>query len=83
MNMKPLEGSWQKQSAMEAAQNRVMDALEANRTPKASDLKTGRLCESCHGYGGVDDDPEVPGSKIDCPKCGGDGLAADHPGKSK
>lgn len=82
MNMKPLEGDWAKQTAMEAAQNRVMDTLERGRTPKRKDLEVGRLCPSCwgHGYYREDEDDEA---QTTCKSCDGTGLAANHPNRTR
>jgi hypothetical protein len=34
----------------------------------------------CHGFGCVDDDPEVLGSKVECPKCNGMGSTPQSTG---
>ncbi len=82
MNMTPLEGSWEKQTAMEAAFNRVENACLAGKEPKRTDLDTARLCHSCWGFGYYHED-EDSDDKTTCKSCAGDGLAANHPNKGK
>ena len=39
------------------------------------DVSTPRFCSFCSGSGTFDDDPEVPGSVVECTWCGGTGDA--------
>lgn len=82
MNMKPLEGSWDKQTAMEAAFNRVQNRAEAGKSPAAADIKTARLCGSCWGFGYYYED-EDGDDQTTCKSCDGTGLADNHPNRTR
>lgn len=60
--------------------NPLAFALLASAVADALVPEEDTKCPLCGGFGCVDDDPEVPGSRVECNNCHGKGFI---PGRSK
>jgi hypothetical protein len=52
----------------------ILSALTQERAAREA-AEGERRCLRCHGTGAMDDDPEVPGAKVECDCCSGSGVS--------